>query len=485
MFQFGVAGLLVIAVLTGHCCRLIIKCKHIVIDDLCHKYELSKEADNDADLSDIAMFRIRLLRRLDYTDIGRLICGRWGGFVVNFCLLVTQVGFCVGYFIFIGNTVHALFPKTWVSMVADGTCVPMDQARVHFHGNSSELVSSVDAYRQLRTKDDTSELHNSHILSHKRFVRELNSSLLSPNELFDLMKDSSGNISEMNSSTNSQIISGNNSMGFSNMLMINTSTVSPIVTTATVKTSTAALGTPATYDTRVGVTALKTDIAPSGSLVATSDARVGTTTIKTGIALPYMPETSDTRVGMTTTMKADIALPTMPEKSDTTTVKNDITSTGSPETSYDFFLESVNTATEPSSVATTQQAVTTTTEEAIVTTTEEAVVTTTEEAIVTTTEEAIVTTTEEAVVTTTEEAIATTTPDNATRLSDVIDASRDALCLISSAPPLALLVLSALPLLIVFTFFRTVRQMAIISVGANIAILIGLFSVLFYILSGE
>ena len=384
---------------------------------------------------------------------------------MNFCLLVTQVGFCVGYFIFIGNTVHALFPKTWVSMAADGTCVPMDQSRVHFHGNSSELVSSVDAYRQLRTKDDTSELHNSHILSHKRFVRELNSSLLSPNELFDLMKDSSGNISETSSSTNSQIISGNNSTGFSNMLMINTSTVSPIVTTATVKTSTAALGTPATYDTRVGVTALKTDIAPSGSLVATSHARVGTTTIKTDITLPYMPETSDTRVGMTTTMKADIALPTMPEKSDTkvgtTTVKNDITSTGSPETSDDFVLESVNTATEPSSVVTRQQAVTTTTEEAIVTTTEEAIVTTTEEAI------------------------ATTTPDNATRLSDVIDASRDALCLISSAPPLALLVLSALPLLIVFTFFRTVRQMAIISVGANIAILIGLFSVLFYILSGE
>ena len=464
MFQFGVAGLLVIAVLTGHCCRLIIKCKHIVIDDLCRKYELSKEADNDADLSDIAMFRIRLLRRLDYTDIGRLICGRWGGFVVNFCLLVTQVGFCVGYFIFIGNTVHALFPKTWVSMAADGTCVPMDQSRVHFHGNSSELVSSVDAYRQLRTKDDTSELHNSHILSHKRFVRELNSSLLSPNELFDLMKDSSGNISETNSSTNSQIISGNNSTGFSNMLMINTSTVSPTIT-VTVKTSTAALGTPATYDTRVGVTALKTDIAPSGSLVATSDARVGTTTIKTDIALPYMPETSDTRVGMTTTMKADIALPTMPEKSDTkvgtTTVKNDITSTGIPETSDDFVLASVNTATEPSSVPTTQQAVTTITEEAIVTTTEEAIVTTTEEAI------------------------ATTTPDNATRLSDVIDASRDALCLISSAPPLALLVLSALPLLIVFTFFRTVRQMAIISVGANIAILIGLFSILFYILSGE
>ena len=462
-----------IAVLTGHCCRLIIKCKHIVIDDLCRKYELSKEADNDADLSDIAMFRIRLLRRLDYTDIGRLICGRWGGFVVNFCLLVTQVGFCVGYFIFIGNTVHALFPKTWVSMVADGTCVPMDQARVHFHGNSSELVSSVDTYRQLRTKDDMSEILSSHILSHKRFVRELNRSLLSPSVFLDVMRDSSGNISDTSSLSNSsQMISGNYSAGFSNMLMINTSTVSPTIT-ATVKTSTASLGTPATYDTRVGVTALKTDIAPSGSLVATSDARVGTTTIKTGIALPYMPETSDTRVGMTTTMKADIALPTMPEKSDTkvgtTTVKNDITSTGSPETSDDFVLESVNTATEPRSVATTQQAVTTTTEEAIATTMEEAIVTTTEEAIVTTTEEAI----------------ATTTPDNATRLSDVIDASRDALCLISSAPPLALLVLSALPLLIVFTFFRTVRQMAIISVGANIAILIGLFSVLFYILSGE
>ncbi|KAI0232371.1 Proton-coupled amino acid transporter 2 [Lamellibrachia satsuma] len=219
---FGIAGLLLVAVLTGHCCRLIVKCKHIVIDDLCRKYELSKEEDNDADLSDMAMFRIRLLRRLDYTDIGRLICGRWGGFVVNFCLVVTQVGFCVGYFIFIGNTVH--------------------------------------------------------------------------------------------------------------------------------ETNTASSSTPTTIE--------------------------------------------------------------------------------------DFVLEPVNATTTSSYGRTRVQL-----------------------------------------------GAVSTKPDNTTRLSNVTDVPKVALWLVHSGPPLALLVLSPLPLLIIFTFFRTVRQMALISVGANIAILIGLFSVLFYILT--
>ena len=371
------------AVLTGHCCRLIVKCKHIVIDDLCHKYELSKEEDNDADLSDMAMFRIRLLRRLDYTDIGRLICGRWGGFVVNFCLVVTQVGFCVGYFIFIGNTVHGLFPKTWVSVSADGTYSPVDQSLVHINSSLSqhygEVLSGINADRHFRTAENMLGHPNSNILSPKRFIRELNSSLgsqvsLNENVLLGRLRDYDGNINKTRSLTNIKFTSVNNLTGIAHVKTAHVEYEDSITTSASVN------------------------------------------------GLSDVPMTEKSNV-------SHVAV---------TSVETNTASSNTPTTIEDFVLEPVNATTASSYGRTRVQL-----------------------------------------------GAVSTTPDNTTRLSNVTDVPTVALWLVHSGPPLALLVLSPLPLLIVFTFFRTVRQMALISVGANIAILIGLFSVLFYILTGE
>ena len=375
--QFGIAGLLLVAVLTGHCCRLIVKCKHIVIDDLCHKYELSKEEDNDADLSDVAMFRIRLLRRLDYTDIGRLICGRWGGFVVNFCLVVTQVGFCVGYFIFIGNTVHGLFPKTWVSVTADGTYSPVDQAFIHINTTLSRhqgtALAAVHADRHVRTVDNSLEYLNSDILSHKRFIRELNtgssvSGQVSPKEeaLFDKLRDGNENINKTSSITKMKFTSMNISTGSEQIKTANTELENSQIESSSVNV-------------------------PSG--------------------VSMTNKSSDSR----------------------NYIKTNTLSSSMPTTVGDFVLESLNVTTSPNE----------------------------------------------------QPQVVTMTSDDITRHSNVTAAPKERTLLrVSSGPSLVLLVLAPLPLLIVFTFFRTVRQMALISVGANIAILIGLFSVLFYILSG-
>ena len=61
---------------------------------------------DDSDKS--SMFRLHLQANLDYTDLGRLTFGRWGAFLVSTCLVITQLGFCVGYFVFIGNAFDSL-----------------------------------------------------------------------------------------------------------------------------------------------------------------------------------------------------------------------------------------------------------------------------------------------------------------------------------------------------------------------------------------
>ena len=43
-------------------------------------------------------------------DIGKIAVGPWGLRLVNTALIITQLGFCVAYFIFIGNTIGEMFP---------------------------------------------------------------------------------------------------------------------------------------------------------------------------------------------------------------------------------------------------------------------------------------------------------------------------------------------------------------------------------------
>lgn len=48
-------------------------------------------------------------------DIGKIAVGPWGLRLVNTALIITQLGFCVAYFIFMGNTIAEMFPFKYKS----------------------------------------------------------------------------------------------------------------------------------------------------------------------------------------------------------------------------------------------------------------------------------------------------------------------------------------------------------------------------------
>ena len=64
--------------------------------------------NDEEDEVEMSLLKTRLISNLSYTDLGRLTLGRWGVIIVNTCVLVTQLGFCIGYCIFVGNMTHQL-----------------------------------------------------------------------------------------------------------------------------------------------------------------------------------------------------------------------------------------------------------------------------------------------------------------------------------------------------------------------------------------
>lgn len=124
----GIAGLIAIATLTAHCCHLLAKCKYHAIRHIINMHqqcltqstesdqEDSSDSDDDSDESDDSELNTeetinkKLRGSLNYGDLGRLCLGKAGVVLVNVAIVVTQFGFCLGYCIFIGNTMLAMFP---------------------------------------------------------------------------------------------------------------------------------------------------------------------------------------------------------------------------------------------------------------------------------------------------------------------------------------------------------------------------------------
>ncbi|XP_033104483.1 amino acid transporter AVT3B-like isoform X2 [Anneissia japonica] len=106
----GVIGLLVITMVTDHCCQLIVKCKYIVVNQIISEF-LTREGITDVASPRIGRLRKRLEKHLTYGDIARKAIGKWGLYLVNFALFFTQFFFCIAYMIFLGNTLQTdLFP---------------------------------------------------------------------------------------------------------------------------------------------------------------------------------------------------------------------------------------------------------------------------------------------------------------------------------------------------------------------------------------
>lgn len=175
-FQLGIIGMLIIAILTDHCCHLIVKTKHSAIRKLLknrsnsrqntsssqnyssynkHDSELDDEdgdetpfisgksnisSDEEDSMQSSSDHHEHIVRHMMYGDIGKICYGKYGIGVVNFAIAVTQFGFCVAYFIFIGNTVHSLFPTEKCQVINGSVVRPCD--RVY------NISSEVDLHRK-------------------------------------------------------------------------------------------------------------------------------------------------------------------------------------------------------------------------------------------------------------------------------------------------------------------------------------------------
>ena len=106
IFQFGLAGVFIVATLTDHCCQLMLDCKKRLIQQICANSVAVSSVEED----DVPQLRERLHRTLGYGDLGRRIFGMWCFHLIQFAVCFTQFTTCVSYFIFIGNTVYEMFP---------------------------------------------------------------------------------------------------------------------------------------------------------------------------------------------------------------------------------------------------------------------------------------------------------------------------------------------------------------------------------------
>uniref|UniRef100_A0A0L8GXY0 Amino acid transporter transmembrane domain-containing protein n=1 Tax=Octopus bimaculoides TaxID=37653 RepID=A0A0L8GXY0_OCTBM len=106
----GLILLLIIASLTSHCCQLIVKCKYYALDILLWKFDARHLKSSDNMDQQRLELESQLQKQLSYGDIGMIAFGRIGQGVVNFCVFLTQFGYCIGYSIFVGNTLLSFFP---------------------------------------------------------------------------------------------------------------------------------------------------------------------------------------------------------------------------------------------------------------------------------------------------------------------------------------------------------------------------------------
>ncbi|CAD5113387.1 DgyrCDS2560 [Dimorphilus gyrociliatus] len=99
----GICGLILIAVLTDHGCQLMVRCKHRIIRFICALYPNVLEED-------CTKVRIKLERTVGYGDLAHHVLGEMGYHVVQASVFITQYLTCVQYFIFLGNSIHKMFP---------------------------------------------------------------------------------------------------------------------------------------------------------------------------------------------------------------------------------------------------------------------------------------------------------------------------------------------------------------------------------------
>ena len=64
----------------------------------------------EACYEEMAKVKEAIEKEMTLGDIGKIAIGPWGYRIVNTALVITQTGFCIAYFIFMGNTLAEMFP---------------------------------------------------------------------------------------------------------------------------------------------------------------------------------------------------------------------------------------------------------------------------------------------------------------------------------------------------------------------------------------
>ncbi|CAG2249831.1 PAT [Mytilus edulis] len=168
----GIIGLIFVAALTDHCCHLIVKTKYRAIKNTINDVKVQSkpskqymatsdseefsEPDVEIEYEEAREHEEHMKRHMSYGDVGWNAFGKSGLYVVNFFIAITQFGFCVAYFIFIGNTIHSLFPFIYCD-----NSMPFNST-----GNAYPICHGVIARK---TDVNASDLY----LQHNRHVRQL------------------------------------------------------------------------------------------------------------------------------------------------------------------------------------------------------------------------------------------------------------------------------------------------------------------------
>ncbi|XP_074639282.1 uncharacterized protein LOC141897569 isoform X1 [Acropora palmata] len=109
----GGIGLLIIAIITDHCCQLIIKCKNAAVEMVLHSSTKYLVLHTEACYEEMAKVKDTIEKEMTLGDIANIAIGPWGHKIVNIALVITQSGFCIVYFIFMGNTIAEMFPVAY------------------------------------------------------------------------------------------------------------------------------------------------------------------------------------------------------------------------------------------------------------------------------------------------------------------------------------------------------------------------------------
>jgi hypothetical protein len=147
LFQFGIAGVLIIATLTDHCIQVMLNCKNAFIEQICRESVAVKSVDS----ADVPRLRERLQLSVTYGDLGQRVYGSWCFHLIQFAVWFTQFTTCISYCIFIGNTVYEMFPLRDAVVPINGSHVGLnfkdlssvlDNELFLSNGNSTDIHSS-------------------------------------------------------------------------------------------------------------------------------------------------------------------------------------------------------------------------------------------------------------------------------------------------------------------------------------------------------